>query len=183
MPCDHTSLIDLRRVIYFSVCLAFTCCWDRMTTSKFPTSQTKNLLRSGDCWQSLDLCWFEYSSNLFLVYKYLCKEKHSVGSFIEAFSWIHNSCFKILLNLNCLWNLGVFLLSLLVYLPGEFSTLKRQTDGSWDNFFFYDIRVIFLAPVSHLFHTWWLRMLSLLLSSRSHRLLVSLWPCPFGFSS
>lgn len=45
-------------------------------TSELLTCQTGNLLLgSGDCWQSLDLCWLEYSSNLFLVYKYLWKGK------------------------------------------------------------------------------------------------------------
>lgn len=63
LPCDLTSLVDLGRVD-FSICSAFTCCWNEMETSSLLICQTGNcLLGSGDYWQSrLVLTWILFKS-------------------------------------------------------------------------------------------------------------------------
>lgn len=42
LPCDLTSLMDLRRVLIFQFVQPFPCCWDEVATSKLLTSCTEN---------------------------------------------------------------------------------------------------------------------------------------------
>lgn len=42
LPCDLTSLTDLRRAVDLSVCSVFSCCWDRVKISRLLICWTRN---------------------------------------------------------------------------------------------------------------------------------------------